>query len=158
AQVAPDDNNSRREKQEALISLYIRAIHLGRRGPAVVRRAAQLLIATERGNEVLQLYNQIPVATQLAASDLGRQAAQIAVTNHDYQQAEEIARKAVAARPGDFQERLWLVKILLESGRKAEAEAELRQAIDSSNGDPNPWLALVQVLILTKQAEKAEKA
>jgi predicted Zn-dependent protease len=152
------DEARTREKQETLTNLYIQAIHLGQHNAAVVRRAAQLLVATGRAGEVLHLYNLIPLATQLAATDLGRLAARLAVSKRDYQQAEEIARKAVAVRPGDFQERLWLVRILLEGGRQADAEAEVRQAISSSRADPSAWLALVQVLILTNQFEKAEQA
>jgi tetratricopeptide (TPR) repeat protein len=150
--------DQKRTKLEALINNYLRAIDLGYRNLAVIRRTVQLLVAAGRSNEVLQLYNRSPVANQLAASDLGRWAAQIAVANRDYQQAEEISRAAVAARPNDFQERMWLIRILLDSGRHAEAEAELQRAISGSPSDPNPRLALIQVLILTKQTAKAEQA
>ena len=72
--------------------------------------------------------------------------------------AEEIARKAVAANPGDLQERLLLVRVLLASGRPADAEVELRQAVDYAKSDPDRWIALVMFMAITKQPEKAEKA
>ena len=117
----------------------------------------KLLFKNKRGSEALDLLNSIPVESQLA-SDLGRQASQFAVENRDFQRAEEIARKAVAANPADFQERLWLVQILVDSGRQAEAETEIRQAIDLSKSDPDRWITLVQFMVFTKQPEKAAKA
>src|SRR5262249_4888843 len=119
------DEARSRQKQELIINWYVRAIELGHRNPADVRHAVQVLLAAGPGNEALQPYNRGPVASQ-SAGDLGRWAAQFAVVNRDYQQAEQIARNAVAARPDDFQERIWLVRILMDSGRKADAETELR--------------------------------
>ena len=46
----------------------------------------------------------------------GGRRSQFAVESQDFQRAEEIARKVVNANPGDFQERLWLVQVLLASG------------------------------------------
>jgi cellulose synthase operon protein C len=64
----------------------------------------------------------------------------------------------VAARPDDFSERLWLVRILMESGRQADAEAELRRAVELAPSDPVRWTTLVNFLIQTKQPAPAEKA
>ena len=122
-----------------------------------MRDTVKLLFKNKRGSEALDLLNSIPVESQLAG-DLGRQASQFAVDSRDFQRAEEIARKMVAANPGDFQERIWLVQILLSSGRQAEAETEIREAVDLSKSDPDRWITLVQFMVLTKQPEKAEKA
>ena len=62
------------------------------------------------------------------------------------------------ANPGDFQERIRLVTILQRSGRQDQAETELRKAVDLSKSDPDRWISLVRFMVLTKQAEKAEKA
>ena len=78
-----------------------------------MRETVRLLFKHKRGSEALDLVNSIPVESQLA-SDLGRQAISFAVENRDFEHAEEIARKAVAAKPADFQERIWLVQILLD--------------------------------------------
>ena len=64
----------------------------------------------------------------------------------------------MAANPGDFEVWLWLTQILLASGRQAEAETELRQAVELSKNDPVRWISLVKFLAETKQPEKAEKA
>ena len=122
-----------------------------------MRRTVQLLFKNGRGSDALELLNSIPVESQLVG-DLERQAEQFAIEKKDFQRAEEIARKAVDANPGDFQERFWLVQILLNSGRQADAETELRQAVDLSKSDPDRWITLVWFMVITKQAEKAEQA
>jgi tetratricopeptide (TPR) repeat protein len=144
-------------KEESIANHYLQAIRLGQRQPPVVRRAIELLFKTKRGPDALELVNSIPAAAQLAG-DVGRQAVQFALHNRDFQRAQEIAQKAVAANPGDFQERLWLVRVLLESGEQARAETALREAVDLSKSDPDRWIALVLFMILTKQPDKAEQA
>ena len=104
----PEDE--RHTKEEKIANYYLQAVRLGQRQPAVVRRAVQLLFKNKRGPEALELLNSIPVASQLAG-DVGRQAAQVAIENRDFQRAEEIARKAVAAKPDDFQEWVWLARV-----------------------------------------------
>ena len=144
-------------KEESIANHYLQAVRLGQRQPAVVRRAIELLFKTKRGPDALDLLNNIPAAAQLAG-DVGRQAVQFALQNRDFQRAQEIAQRAVAKNPGDFQERLWLVRVLLESGEQAHAEIALREAVDLSKSDPDRWIALVLFMILTKQPDKAEQA
>ena len=145
-----------RAKEELIIGYYLQAINLGQLRSAVVRRAVQLLFKNKRGTDALELLGRIPIESQLGG-DVGRQAARFAVENRDFQRAEQIARKAVEAKPDDFQERIWLVQILLASGRETEAGAELRTAVNRSPGDPDRWDALVRFMILTKQLGEAEK-
>jgi tetratricopeptide (TPR) repeat protein len=64
----------------------------------------------------------------------------------------------MVANPGDFEVRLLLTQVLLDSGRQADAENELRQAVELSKNDPVRWITLVKVLAETKQPDKAEKA
>ena len=51
-----------------------------------------------------------------------------------------------------------MVQILLNSGRQAEAETEIRQAIELSKTDPDRWITLVRFMVVTKQLAKAQKA
>ena len=80
-----------REKHESLITSYLRAIDLGTRDSAVLRRTVQLLFAASRGSEALQLMNRVPSVSQFA--DLGRLASRYAIENRDYRQAVEIAQR-----------------------------------------------------------------
>ena len=145
----------KQEKQEALILSYRRAIDLGSRDSAIVRRLVELLTAAGRGSDAIQLFTQIPAASPLGG-ELERLMLKTAVQNEDYRQAEEIARKAVAAKPSDFQERVWLANILLATRRFDEAEEQLRQAVALGKDDPNRWRTLVVYLLQTRQFDKAE--
>ena len=53
---------------------------------------------------------------------------------------------------------LLLTQSCSSSGRQADAENELRQAVELSKNDPVRWATLVKFLAVTKQPEKAEKA
>ena len=144
-------------KEESIIRFYRHAIDLGERSPAVMRETVKLLFKNKRGNEALDLLHAIPVESQLAG-DLERQAIASAFESRDFEGAEKIARKAVAAKPTDFQERLLLARILLASNRPSEAETVIRDAIGLSKTDPDRWIALVNVLLLNKHPVEAAKA
>ena len=144
-------------KEESIIRFYRRAIDLGQRSPAIVRETVKLLFKHKRGSEALDLLNSIPVESQLAG-DLERQAIAFAVENQRFPARRGDRAKAVAAKPADFQERLWLVRILLASEHQAEAETVIREAIDLSKNDPDRWITLVQFLVFNKQPVKAAKA
>ena len=144
-------------KEESIIHSYRSAIKLGERSSAIIRDAVRLLFKNKRGSEALDLLNSVPLESQLIGA-LGRQVSSFAVDNRDFQRAELIARKMVELNAGDFQERIWLVQILLSSGRQAEAETEILQAVDLSKADPDRWITLVQFMVITKQLKKAEKA
>ena len=143
-------------KEESIIRFYRRAIDLGERSPAIMRETVKLLFKNKRGSEAIDLLHSIPVESQLAG-DLERQAIALAVESRDFQRAEEIARKAVAAKPADFQERLLLVRILLASDHPSEAETVIREAIGLSKNDPDRWITLVKVLLLNKHPVEAAK-
>jgi cellulose synthase operon protein C len=154
----PDlSEDKKKSKQNEAAGLYLRAIELGQRDPGIIRRATDLLYATDRKAEVTQLWTQLPTTT-IAGSDLQRQVSVEALRNRDYEGALDLARKAKAANPNDFRESLLLVQMLIANQRQAEAETELREAVDATPADPDRWLALVQFLAMTKQMEKAEKA
>ena len=151
------NGNQIRAKEESIIGFYDQAIKLGEHRAPVVRRLMQLLFKNGHGNRALELLSGVPVDSQFGG-DIGHMAAQFAVASRDFQHAEQLARAAIAANPGDFQERLQLVQILLAGEHQADAEKELREAIVLSPGDSNRWMALVNFLIFTKQPKQAEKA
>jgi tetratricopeptide (TPR) repeat protein len=146
------------KKKESVTNSFIEAINLGERNSEVVRRVVKLLFDQGKANEALALFNRIPVESQLAG-DLGRRAAQVAIDHQDFQRAEEIARKTVAANPGSLKDRLGLVQILRACGHQPEAEQELKAFVALGKDDPDRWIALVWWYVVpTKQPEKAEQA
>jgi len=157
AQVSLNDQQQQ-EKLESIINSYLKAVELGQLDPKIVRRVVQLLFKAKRGNEALELYNRSAVEPQSSSDRVEHMTSVQAFKRKDFRRAEDIMRKAVTANPGDFEERLWLAQILLASGRQADAETEVRQAIDFSKADPVRWVSLVRFLAVAKQAEKAEEA
>lgn len=151
------DESQKRESLLAAIAAYRRAIDLGVRDPAIVRRIVALLFRAGRGSEALDIYGQIPTAVQFSGS-MSQEAVRIALNQRDYRQAEEIARKAVAVNPGDFQARVWLAQVLFEERQIDQAEAELRKAVDAAKSDPERWLTLVRFDVLNRRMDRAEKA
>jgi tetratricopeptide (TPR) repeat protein len=150
-------DEEKQAKEQRIVGLYLQAVGLGHRPAPILRRTVGLLIKNHRGREALELLNSIPVESQFAG-DLGRQASQYALEKGDYEGAEQIARKAVEAHPGEFSDRLWLVWILLASGHQTTAETELRKAVDLSKSDPDRWVSLVNFMVVTKQHKNAEDA
>lgn len=157
AEAGADQEAQGREKLESAITLYRQAIQMGQRDPALVRHYIQLLFRAGRGGEALNFYTQMPSIGQYAG-DLGRAVTDFALANRDYQQAEDIARKAVADNPGDFQARVWLSQVLMSERKNEDAERVLRQAIDVAKAEPDRWITLVRFLTLTRQFDKAGQA
>ena len=144
-------------KEESIIRFNRRAIDLGEHSPDIMRETVKLLYKYKRESEAPDLFRSIPAESQLAG-DLERQLVALAVASKDFQRAEEIARKAVAAKPADFRERLLLVNTLLAGEHRSEAETVIREAIDLSKNDPARWITLVEVLLFNKQSVKAAQA
>jgi tetratricopeptide (TPR) repeat protein len=152
------DEKQKREKLESVVNSYIEAINLGQRDSVTVRHVVELLFSQGKANEALALFNRIPVESQLAG-DLGRKVAQVAIDHRDFQRAEAIARKTVAANPASFKDRFWLVQILQARGLQAAAEQELRNGVELAKDDPDRWIVMVWWYISSaKQMEKAEQA
>ena len=122
----------------------------------MVQKFVQLLFQDGRGGEALEIYNQIPGVVRLPG-DLERMALQFAMANRDFRQAEELARKAVAAQPDNYQPRVWLAVVLQEDRRPDEAEVVLREAVNAAKADPDRWSILIRFEVLTRHPEKAER-
>ena len=154
----PDlSDDEKKEKQYDAAKLYLKAIELGLRDPDVIRRATDLLYATGRNQEAMSLWTELST-TSAAGSALLLQCSLEALRHRDLEGALELARKAKAANPNDFQVRRWLALRLIDKQLLTDAENELREAVAAVPSDPARRTALVEFLTLTKQLEKAEKA
>jgi cellulose synthase operon protein C len=153
------DESDKKQRQSRLADLYRQAVDMGQRNLAVVRRGTEMLVASGRTAEVTQLWNKIPsLSGDGELSGLERTVLNSVINDKDYKNALEIVRQRVAARPGDFAERILLVQLLLAEKRPEEAEAELNKAVALDRSDADRWIALVQFLVTTKQIDKAEQA
>jgi tetratricopeptide (TPR) repeat protein len=137
---------------------YLRAIELGEDTPEVIRRAAQFLVQQRRYAEADQIVRKLQDRSVPIPTDLQRLAVGLSLRAQDLTHAEELARKAAADRPADFQDQIWLGQVLWSAGRKAEAEAPLRRAVGLAPDRPEAWMALVRYLALDGRKADAEAA
>lgn len=144
---------------ERAVECYQRAIELGHRQPATIRRLVQLLFERRRYAEAEQVIRKLNDQDEAPLSgDLGRLAAEIALGSQQRERALELAGRAVATDSRDYRDHLWLGHILWAGGQTAPAEASLRQATRLAEQVPDAWVALVHFLARTGQKERAEAA
>jgi tetratricopeptide (TPR) repeat protein len=134
---------------------YLRAVELGERRVAVLRRAVQLLYAERRYGEADQLIRRLQPAGPLSP-ELQKLAAEISLRNADPKRALELAGGAVAADSRDCDDQIWLAQVLLAAGKQDEAHAALRRAVALANGKRAPWVALVHFHLRFGRTKEAE--
>jgi len=143
-------------KKPAALAGYLRAFDLGERQPALVQRLVQLLLARGQDLEadgILRRYQQ----QGLPQGNLARLAADIALRVRHYDRALTLAQQVHPASGQEHRHHLWLGQILTAAGRLTEAEVELREALRLGNKTPEPWLALVALLVRNGQQAEAER-
>lgn len=143
------------EDEAAAIEHYQQALLLGDRQVIVIRRLVQLLSARQRfadaDEAIRKLQEQAPLSTELQ-----RLAAQVSLGKNDQARALDLAKKAVALDSKDPRELVWFSRLLWATGRRAEAEAPLRRAIELAPDIPEPWLALVAHQVRSGKPKEAE--
>ena len=156
-------------QNEPAIANYSKALQLGERQPALIRRLVQMLFASRKfdeANAVLKLAQQSNSLTE----DLARFASNLSVQLEDYGRALTLATDA-ARSPGATQgDLLWLNQVLLINAQKAlsegkptesqdyvkKAEAGLRQIVAGTPDSPDAWVLLTQALVQNKRMTDAE--
>jgi tetratricopeptide (TPR) repeat protein len=139
------------ENWDDALAMYQRAVKLGERQPAVLRRVVDLLYRQRRYQEAHDLLVALPDLA-LTASDLGRKAAELTLLTSatvDRKQALKVARLAVPPDSRDYRDFLWLGQVAASAGQLHEAEELLHKAANLSQNNPDPWIALVMVLAKT---------
>ncbi len=144
---------------EGAIKGYLRSIELGMHGLEVIRRAVQLLFERRRYDQADELIRKMQ-EQGLPSGDprLQRLAAEVSLQAKDPARALDQARKAIPANSKDYRDHLWLGQILWVAGEPAQAEPELRRAVELAGNAPEPWITLVQYLARTGQKQQARAA
>ena len=110
------------------IAHYRDALAHGERSPAAAQELISLLFAQERyeeaDREIRKLQNEAPLAPAL-----GRLGAEVALKNHEVPRALELARQAVSPDSQQYQNHLWLGKVLAACGNNDEAGEQFRRAV-----------------------------
>jgi tetratricopeptide (TPR) repeat protein len=140
---------------ESALENYRRAIELGERGTAVVRRVVQLLYDRQRFTEADELIRKLQEQAPIS-HELQKLAAEISLRQLDHARARELAQQAVADSR-DYRDHLWLGQLLWATGRRKEAEAPFRRAVELAPDRPDAWVALVQYQARIGQTAAAEQ-
>jgi tetratricopeptide (TPR) repeat protein len=138
---------------ERALEQYRKAIDLGDRSPAVVRRVARWLFDRQRYADTDQVIRQLADVMPLPA-DIARLGAEAALYNFAPARALELARQAVPESTRDYREHLWLARIQWLAGQSAAAEKTLRRLLETDGQLPDVWLALARHLARTQQQER----
>ncbi len=141
---------------EQAIALYRRAIELGDHTPRVSRQLVQLLYKRQRYDEAEKEIARLQREVQ-NAPELQRLAADISLRNQDLDRAITLAKQAVSTDSKDYRDHLWLGQMLAAgTPGSAEAERELRRAVELAEQVPETWVALVQFLVRDERTADAE--
>src|SRR5438105_3702467 len=132
-----------------------------------VERAVDLLTRRNRYIEADRIFQEIGNRVSWQANlqrlqrNISYRAAEASLQAREYEGARRAAQRAVAANPKDYRAHLLLGRILVglsPSGAPSEdAEKELLQAVGLADQEPEVWVALLQYLKHSGQAE-TEKA
>jgi cellulose synthase operon protein C len=141
---------------DGAIDRYQQAVLLGERDPALIRRVIEMLTAQQRYPEADQMLQRLGEGSAVFAG-MERAAAEVMVAHrHDVAGAVKLAQKAVAADSKDFQDHLWLGRILWAAHQPAEAS--FRRAAALAPQEPAVWVGLVNYLVRSDNKPEAEKA
>jgi tetratricopeptide (TPR) repeat protein len=150
---------------------YQQAIRLGDRSPLAIRRSIQILYQQRRFDQADQILRQLQEQLPISG-ELQRLAADISLQQRDYARALTLAKKAVSTESPDYKDHIWLGQVLwiiaeraAKEGKgqesrtlRADAEEQLRRAVELGHDKPEPWVALIQFLVLIDQKAAAERA
>jgi tetratricopeptide (TPR) repeat protein len=139
---------------ETAIAKYRDAVLLGIDNPAVIRRVVQLLSSRGRYLEADEMIQRLR-GQRGAVGDLDRFAAEIALWKQDPQLALRLAEKAVVPESKDYRDHVWLGQMKWAAGKNADAEQEVRRAIQLAPDVPDTWVALVSHLVRGGAKDKA---
>jgi tetratricopeptide (TPR) repeat protein len=148
---------------------YLKAIDLGERSPAAIRRTVELLYSRQRYAEVDQLLRKLDQSQANLSDDFIRLKSEIKLRTDDPVAGLDIARKA-AADSKNWRDHLWLGQLLTLLGQRAEvaqrtdesqarfgeAEKSLREAVKLGAEIPDTWVTLIRFYAATGRKHEAE--
>jgi cellulose synthase operon protein C len=136
---------------------YQQALRFGDRDPVAMRRTFQLLWNQQRFADAEKLLKEMETQEGLAP-EYQRLQANLYSQQGEHGRALAEARRA-AQGSGNWRDYLWLGGLLWLAGEehRQEAESSLRKATGLPGAEKafEPWVTLVQFLVVTKHKEKA---
>ncbi len=145
---------------DTALERYQRAVDLGERQPNVVRRVVDLLYRRQRYAEAQVVLQKLP-APAVLESGLGRHAVALTLlttldNDTSRRRAYDLARQSLPTDSKDYRDFLWLGQVAVAAGLHTEAEAMFRRAAELDLESPDPWMALIAMMIQTDRMRAAE--
>ncbi len=154
--------------RERAIDYFGRALTLGERRPDIIRRQVVLLFQEQRFDEADRVINMLGEDEIKESEELTRIWAEVKLLRQEFEKALELAEVS-AKNSDDYRDHVWLGRIYAAMARRAEqardkdkaekltaeSEQSLMKALSMNQTDPQPWIALIQLLVLKKDSAKA---
>lgn len=156
ASLAADDEQRTSLLGEA-VRAYQQAIELGERTTGVKERLLTALYRLGRVQDASRILASMDAAVPLSGT-LSEMAINLAMQEGEKERALDVARRAVESRPDDVMAHVWYGMALLGSGRTAEAEQVLRDAVTAAPQDEGAWNGLFTFYVRTDNKAKAREA
>ena len=139
------------------IEKYRQAVRLGARNPDVVRRAAVLMMARRRHDDVRQLLEEVRGGSQVTPQKLAAVESALALAlGGDAERTVELAERTAPAVSADYRDHLWRGQVFWSVGRTKDAEASFRRAVELGRAAPDAWVGLVVFLRRTDRLAEAK--
>ncbi len=142
------------KRPELAIAHYRKAIELGDRSARAVRPLVLLLYQAHRYSEANQEIQRLQ--KDILTKEMKQIAAMVSLRTNNPESALELAQGAVSGASNDYRDHLWLGHVMAASGRHAEAEQNLRRAVELGETHAETWVSLVQFLA-RRDPDAAEK-
>lgn len=143
-------------RTDAAIKKYQQALDLGETSIGMLRRLIELLYKSGRYNEASQALAKLPGDLQFR-DDFGKLTAELQMKIGQADQASDQATAVVDVDSTEFRDHLWQGQLFARAGRRDEAEAAYRRAVEHGPQEPMCWIALVSQLVQNGKRDEAQQ-
>lgn len=140
----------RKKESDRAVLAYEHALSL-ESGSSALTPLIALLVREKRDVDLVRLKETIGAKV----GGLDRLAAYQALRQGDSERALKLAAMAVQGDPQGIDTRVWQAEVLNALGKPDEAEASLKQVVESAPSTPAPWLQLLMLQISRKKMADA---
>lgn len=142
-------------RSDDAIKKYEQALNLGESSIGMIRRLVELLYKAGRYNEASQALSRLPAELQFS-DEFGKLTAELQMKVGQADLASKQASNIIDEDSTEFRDHLWQGQLFARAGRRDEAEASYRRAVDHGPEEPACWVALVSQLVHNGKRDEAQ--
>jgi tetratricopeptide (TPR) repeat protein len=140
-------------REDQAIAHYLRGVQQGEVQSQLAARLVHLLFERRRFAEADLVLRQAE-ERGLLTWDLTRMAVEIALLLQEPERAVALSQQAVPDTARDYRDLLWRAQVLRRAGMDSQAEQVLLRLTETASSLPDVWVALVEQLVRTGQADR----